>query len=106
MGSYHRGNVTILDPEAATREFDSFQCKHCNAIIIIQPSKSERVWSPPQEIARIGLPPPPRATGERQRGFCFRCMGPTCGKRGCVPCVPFEKRLEEVEGSQRLWGRA
>jgi len=31
------------------------------------------------------------------RGFCVRCMKPTCGGIRCDPCIPFEKRLEMME---------
>ena len=31
------------------------------------------------------------------RGFCRKCMGPTCGSKSCDTCVPFEKRLEQIE---------
>lgn len=31
------------------------------------------------------------------RGFCLRCMGPTCGTARCDVCVPFERKLELYE---------
>ncbi len=33
----------------------------------------------------------------RKRGFCTKCMGPTCGRRECDECVPLEKRIELME---------
>ena len=33
-----------------------------------------------------------------RRGFCLRCMGPTCGAPECDVCVPLEKQLEIIEG--------
>lgn len=100
--SYHRGNVLITEPYS-NREFDSFLCCHCNSIIIVQPSGSENVWSPSTTIAFIGQPRKQTKPRSRQRGFCFRCMAPTCGKRKCVRCVPFEAKLEVAEGSRRFW---
>lgn len=38
----------------------------------------------------------------RKRGFCLKCMAVTCGSPQCDTCVPFEKRLEKLEQSQRL----
>lgn len=29
------------------------------------------------------------------RGFCMKCMGVTCGKRECIPCIPFMKEFEK-----------
>jgi len=52
---------------------DTAQCVHCNGHFQIV-----------------------RGSG-RVRGFCTKCMGPTCGSRECDECVPFEKRLEIME---------
>ena len=35
------------------------------------------------------------------RGFCTNCMGDTCGKPECNPCVNFEKRLDDYERGKR-----
>ena len=32
------------------------------------------------------------------RGFCMNCNGPTCGKKKCDACVPWEKAVEIREG--------
>lgn len=100
---YKRGNITITDPDAPTQEYDTFLCAHCNKIITIQPSKSASVWSPPTEIAIIGATPSQQKSSKRQRGFCFRCMAPVCGEKGCARCIPFEAKLEAAERSKRLW---
>jgi hypothetical protein len=42
-----------------------------------------------------------RGSGAR-RTFCLRCMAVTCGNPACGPCVPFEIKLEAMEG-RRLW---
>ena len=99
---YRRGNVSIMGP-GATEEFDSFMCCHCNKIVVVQASKSANVWSPPTELARIGSRPPPRKPGARVRGLCFTCMKPTCGSQKCARCIPFEARLEAMEGTRRFW---
>lgn len=31
------------------------------------------------------------------RGWCPTCLGITCGRRECDPCLPFEKRLDLYE---------
>jgi len=34
----------------------------------------------------------------KTRGFCLRCSKVTCGAPECDPCIPFEKKLESLEG--------
>ena len=99
---YRRGYVSITAPESM-QEFDSFMCCHCNKIVVVKPSKSVNVWSPPVELARIGTPPPRRKPGAKIRGLCFTCMKPTCGSRKCARCIPFEVKLEAMEGTRRFW---
>lgn len=36
----------------------------------------------------------------KQRGFCLKCMGYTCGGVGCLECVPVERRLENIEAGR------
>lgn len=38
-----------------------------------------------------------RGSGKK-RGWCTVCRSITCGKAGCDVCVPFEARLEVLEG--------
>jgi hypothetical protein len=33
----------------------------------------------------------------RQRGFCMKCMDVTCGAPECIPCLPYEKRIDMIE---------
>jgi hypothetical protein len=33
-----------------------------------------------------------------KRGFCTRCLGVTCGCAACDICVPFEEKMEIMEG--------
>jgi hypothetical protein len=42
-----------------------------------------------------------RGSGAR-RTFCLRCMAVTCGSPVCDPCIPFEIKLEAMEG-RRPW---
>ena len=59
-----KGYVSIGD-----KNFETRQCVHCG-----------RHW---QYIP-----------GSRKlRGFCTKCMGPTCGCKQCDPCIPFMKKL-------------
>lgn len=39
-----------------------------------------------------------RRGSKRVRGWCRRCNGITCGAEPCLPCVPFERRLDIMEG--------
>jgi hypothetical protein len=52
---------------------DTLTCCHCGF-----------VWMP---IKGSGI----------QRGFCLKCMGVTCGRKGCLDCLPQEKRLGLIE---------
>ena len=73
------GGYCIITGEwGEVEEIDTFTFHHCNAIQLIRPGSGT------------------------QRGYCFRCNKPTCGKEGCLTCVPFERRLEEVEQRYRL----
>lgn len=29
----------------------------------------------------------------KDRGFCMKCMGPTCGAKVCDPCNPYRKQM-------------
>lgn len=35
-----------------------------------------------------------------KRGFCLKCMGPTCGKPRCDRCIPHRAWLEHWEGKK------
>lgn len=41
-----------------------------------------------------------------ERGFCLKCMNPTCGHRDCDPCIPFEAWLEHQEGKKTVYTEA
>jgi len=39
----------------------------------------------------------------RERGWCLRCGGPTCGAKECTErCVPYERQMELMERRSRL----
>jgi len=62
--------------EFGTVERDTLQCCHCNKHYIVQPGSGKR------------------------RGWCFNCASTTCGEEGCIPCIPFEKKLEAFEARE------
>ena len=59
-------------------ECDTYTCPHCNGVCFIRPGSGT------------------------QRGYCFRCNLPTCGKERCMSCIPFERKMEEMEARYRL----
>ncbi len=79
-GRYVGGYVIIDDPDAPSGriEYETFQCCHCN-----------RHYR--------------REAGQGPPAMCLRCNQPTCGKKPCDPCIPFEAKLEAMEGRRRFW---
>ena len=67
------GHVIIAGPEGVI-EGETMQCVHCGRHWVIQPGSG------------------------RRRGWCSKCMGPTCGSQQCHECVPAERKLELMEG--------
>lgn len=59
--------TTDLDGNVQHRE--CLKCVHCQKIEVIV-----------------------RGSGKR-RGWCFKCMGPTCGSKECDICVPLDVAL-------------
>ena len=53
------------------QERDTLQCVHCHLHWYVKPGSGN------------------------QRGWCSRCLGPTCGKLTCQPCIPYERLLEQ-----------
>ena len=72
------GYAIITNDLGVTQEMDTFTCCHCNGIQFIRPGSGT------------------------QRGYCFNCNHPTCGKERCLNCIPFERMIEEMEGRSRL----
>lgn len=75
------GHIVIVGPEGPTVERETLRCVHCGAHWIYQPGSG------------------------RQRGWCGRCNGVTCGAEACDPCVPAEARLEIMEGAHTSMSR-
>lgn len=60
-------------------EYETMMCAHCQAHWTVRPGS--------------GI----------QRGWCFRCNAPVCGKQACVSgCTPFEIALEIMESRLTL----
>lgn len=77
------GHIVITDPEAPQPiERETLQCVHCGCH-----------WVPKPGSGSV-------------RGFCMRCAGVTCGAKACDPCVPFEARIEIMEGAKTPQARA
>jgi hypothetical protein len=76
-----RGYLIITDPDAPTKEWDTFTCCHCQRIVPIRP----------------------RAPASECGGFCRLCFKEICGT--CADkgsCDPFEKQLERIEARGRM----
>lgn len=68
----HAGGQSLTRP--------TFTCCHCNNVTIVD------VGARPEDCG----------------GFCRMCMKPTCRSCADGACVPFERRLEEIERADRL----
>ena len=74
------GYACISEPDRPPQEFDTFTCAHCNRVTHVKAR---------HDPADIG-------------GLCKQCMGlirPACVGEACVP---FLKRLDEMEAKARL----
>jgi hypothetical protein len=73
------GYALITDPYGGVQESSTFNCCHCQFVVIVH--------------AGSGV----------ERGYCWLCNSPTCGKKSCNSnCVPFMKRIEAAENRARL----
>ncbi|KKL79435.1 hypothetical protein LCGC14_2014890 [marine sediment metagenome] len=75
------GTVLITDLESGPYEQtrDTVMCKHCQKHWVPQPGSG------------------------KQRGYCMRCRGVTCGKEACeTDCVPWELAIEIMEARGRV----
>ncbi len=73
------GEYRIIDEYGRITEGQTLTCVHCGAMWQIIPGSG------------------------RERGFCFRCMGPTCDRNECNRCLPYERQLEIIEQRHRLY---
>lgn len=72
------GYLLVTSPDG-TREADTAQCVHCQKIWVIKKGS--------------GI----------ERGWCMNCCGPTCGDKNCCNCVPFIKKIEDIERKNKLF---
>ena len=73
------GYLIITEPESPPQEGETLSCVHCQYTWKVQPGSG------------------------RKRGFCFRCNGVTCHKKGCnARCIPLEQAIERMEARDRL----
>lgn len=67
------GGYLTITSAMGILERDTLMCVHCGQHYIVQPGSG------------------------KQRGFCTKCMGVTCGRRKCKKCVPLEQFIESLE---------
>lgn len=65
--------VQIITGESGTVQSDTVCCVHCRHHWVVKPGSNKK------------------------RGFCMKCMGPTCGNKQCDNCVPYMKMIENIE---------
>lgn len=73
------------------------RCPHCNAHFIVA-AHGTLAEAKQSAISDIAYP----------RIFCVRCGRLTCGRPGCDPsqpwgCIPYESRMEHMEGKVTLY---
>ena len=74
------GYLTITQPEGPVVERDTYLCCHCSRMVVVTPGSG------------------------KQRSWCFLCNRGTCGGSACAKgCLPFEARLEAMEGTRRFY---
>jgi hypothetical protein len=74
---HEKGNFVICHADGTVKEGVTLQCVHCGMHWIVQPGSG------------------------RNRGWCLKCGGPTCGKPDCHICEPIVKKLEREEKARR-----
>ena len=74
------GSIFITSPEMPLVEQDCYLCCHCQRMVVVQPGSG------------------------KLRGWCHMCNEGTCGGPRCVKsCIPFEAKLEAMEGTRKFW---
>lgn len=71
------GYAVITGPNGLVEEIDTFTCCHCNGIVHV----------------------PARAKPDDFGSWCTLCGKMHCAKEACQTCVPFEKKMERMEGA-------
>jgi hypothetical protein len=74
------GYACVWQPDGGMVECDTFTCSHCNSIVHVAPRAS------------------PDAFGSMCRG----CMKMVCARCAGGACVPFLRKLDEMEARDRL----
>jgi len=80
-----QGYSIVVEPDKPNAEQDTITCIHCNGIVFVDAGKD------PSDLG----------------GFCMMChrnICATCAATG--KCDPFEKKLERIEGKDRLYRAA
>ena len=83
------GYAMIVSPESAKVSFDGFRCEEISAGI------TERDTFTCYHCG--GVEHVPVRLGPNDVGFCRNCMQRICQRCCDLPCVPFQKQLEEME---------
>lgn len=86
-----RSQTLVTEPGKPDKEGDAFTCRHCNTLVFM-PRKDGPALNPGQPL---------------NFGWCGRCdaniCGPCCDEMGrTLKCVPFERKLDIVEGRARF----
>ncbi len=74
------GEFRVVSQETGrvTQEGATLSCVHCQRTWAVKPGSG------------------------RQRGWCMKCNGPTCGGKACQTCVPFDRQMEIAERKDAL----
>ena len=72
------GAVILFGPDGVT-DGETLMCSHCQMHWVIRPGSGT------------------------ERGWCWRCAGPLCGKKACMSrCIPWEMAIEAMESRRGL----
>ncbi len=74
----HFGGLRCEEISAGTLEMDTFSCVHCNRVVHT------------------------KAGTQADEYFCRRCMARICSPCADHPCIPFMKKIEEMEARDRM----
>lgn len=66
------------------KEHDTFTCGHCNAIVVVMPKCA------PEDLGAM----------------CKVCSSLVCSRCANGTCVPFERKLEQIESRDRFFRQA
>jgi hypothetical protein len=86
------GYSIITEPGVWDIEHDTFTCAHCNAITF---TKSKRGGFEVVVIGHDG------SVNTRECARCRNCYAHICPRCEGKPCIPFERRLDEMEARAR-----